>query len=78
MLKYKLIEENSEYITYAYYPEGREYFGVVKMRKRDEEVLEKKLAKNDSDGWYALHMIWKIEDLIAENNFRKNGMMAWY
>ena len=45
MLKYKLIEENSEYITYAYYPEGREHFGVVKMRKKDEEVLEKKISK---------------------------------
>ena len=53
MLKYKLIEENSEYITYAYYPEGRDHFGVVKMRKKDEEVLKKNWQKTiQTDGMH--------------------------
>lgn len=78
MLKYKLITENENTITYHYFPEGSSDYGTATVEKKTGKVLEMTLAKTDKFKRYYFHMIDEIKEFIKNGEFRKEGIIAWY
>lgn len=78
MVKYKLIEENENTVSYNYFPQGHEDFGTITMHKKTAEIVTAEVAKTDKFKQYFYHMIEEIEKFIEKNNFLKDGYVAWY
>ena len=77
MLKYKLIELNESQIIYEYYPEGKDEKCTLTVT-RDGEVVDRKSSELDQFGSYFAHMILKINKFIENQEFKEEGIIAWY
>lgn len=78
MVKYILIEENEDTVSYRYFPEGHEDFGSITMDKKTADLVSVDVAKTDKFKWYFYHMVEQIEEFIKNNNFLNDGYVAWY
>lgn len=78
MVKYKIIEENEDTVSYRYFPEGQEDFGSITMDKKTADLVDVEVAKTDKFKWYFYHMVEQIEEFIQNGNFLKDGYVAWY
>ena len=78
MLRFEMIENKQGLITYAYYPDGKAEFGIITVRKNDNEIVNQKIAPNDDFKWCFLKMLKKIREFISKNEFEKDGVIAWY
>lgn len=78
MLRYELIENTDEFVSYRYFPEGEALFGTLTVRKRDKDVIEQKVAPNDDFKWCFWKLLNRIEEFIDNSHFEEKGIIAWY
>ena len=78
MLRYKMLENTEDRITYRYFPEGKELFGSISVRKSDKAIIEQVIAPNDEFKWYFSHMYKRIRQYIDEGKYQCDGIIAWY
>lgn len=78
MLKYKLIDSTTEYVTYRYFPEGNNEFGEITVSKIDKTIQDSKIASTDEFKWYFLKMYKRIAEFIDKGEFIEIGKIAWY
>lgn len=77
MLKFKLIEETKEVVTYKYFPEGGTDSGVVSYDKKTKEFSIVTLSVVDKHQRYAQKMFAKIREYANNNTFRSDGVISW-
>ena len=66
-----------EKVTYRYYPNGKEPFGVVSlMRKTGKRVHDKPCPGVSSE--FAGQAWRRLEEYQKNGNFPERGMVAWY
>jgi len=78
MLRYEMMDNTEDRITYRYFPEGKEFFGSISVHKSDKSIVEQVIAPNDEFKWYFFHMYKRIRQYIDEDKFQSNGIVAWY
>ena len=78
MLRYELIENNDEFVSYRYFPEGEKQFGTLDVRKHDKEIIEQEVAPNDDFKWCFWKILRRIEKFIDSSHFEEKGIIAWY
>ena len=78
MLKFKLIGNNRETISYRYYPEGKDLWGEIALRKENMEIISQKVADGDEFKWYFWKMYRKIKEFVQQEEFPPEGIIAWY
>jgi len=78
MLKYKLVEETENTVSYNYYPDGNSDFGTVTIDRKSGDISNVVLATSDEFKRYLYHMIEQIEEFVESGDFRKEGLIAWY
>lgn len=78
MLRYILTHNSEEEVSYQYYPEGNEEFGIITLSKKNNECEITLLAPTDTHKKYAFHMMRKMEKFAEEGTFQENGIVAWY
>lgn len=79
MLKYKLVKETDNRITYEYYPEGNiGDKGVVYVDKADGNVEIVSLAPSDKLKTYAIMMLNRLRRFFSSGKYDDDGMVAWY
>ena len=77
MERLELLEVNADKVSYKYFPEHENEFGVVSVnRKTGERKIEKLF--DDYGKSYAWHACRELERYIANGNFPVNGGVAWY
>lgn len=73
-----VIMDGNSSVTYRYYPEDRESFGSITIRKQDKQAIEQNIADNDETKWY-YHKICKvIFKFIDTNTYVTQGTISWY
>ena len=74
MVTFELIDENEQYLTYFYYPEGlkNKKHGIIVVDKTNMQIIVKELAEDD---WERVIPPEELNELgIAINNMvRENG-----
>lgn len=78
MLKYKMVENTSEYVKYIYFPDSGDLHGEITVRKSDNEIISQIVANNDDFKLCLFKMYRRIKDFIEQDNFKENGIIAWY
>ena len=78
MLKYELTERTQETVTYKYFPEGKDTFGTICVRQSNGEIVEERLADCEESQWYHRKMLRRIQEFVNSNNFKMQGVVAWY
>lgn len=78
MLKYELIENNETSVSYRYYPEGLQEYGMVTVRKADKAITQQKIASNDDFKWCFYKLVKRIGEFINDGKYKENGIIAWY
>ena len=77
MLKYIVLENSRDYVTYRYFPEGKENYGEITVRKVNKQIIEKKILPNDEAMWYLFKMYSLIRAFIDSNTFESDGVITW-
>lgn len=78
MLKYKLLEQTSDYIKYEYDPEQSGKVGLIIMNMHTGECRVKKESPEDFGKRYAYHLIQRLEEFYRHGEFQESGIIAWY
>lgn len=78
MLKYVLLENKTDSVSYRYYPEGQKEYGTVTVRKSDKEIVQREIASNDDFNWCFDKLVKRIEEFIDADKYNENGIIAWY
>ncbi len=78
MLEYELVETTENFVTYKYFPEGKDKFGTICVRRSDGAIVEEKPADCVQSQWYHRKMIRRIKEFVDNGNFRAQGVVAWY
>ena len=72
----ELIELTDEKVSYRYYPEGKNEYGIVSLMRKTGELIHDVPCLNVLLT-YAGHAWRRIEKYQKENNFPKKAMIAW-
>lgn len=78
MLRFKMLKESENRITYEYYPESGTDSGIVSVEKTSGECDVETLAVNDRHRIYALKLFSRLRAFSRDGNFKKEGIIAWY
>ena len=78
MLKYVLLENKTDSVSYRYYPEGQKEYGSVTVRKADKSIMQQEIASNDDFKWCFYKLVNRIEKFIDAGEYNENGIIAWY
>lgn len=78
MLKFRLKSNNDSKLIYEYFPEGKEYSGIVEVIKETGECHIVKLSENDNHNIYALKMFKRLREYAKNRAFDDEGTIAWY
>lgn len=78
MLKYELLENNTDSVSYRYYPEGQAEYGMATVRKADKAIEKQEIASNDDFKWCFYKLLNRIESFIDEGKYIESGIIAWY
>ena len=74
----ELIELTDEKITYKYYPEGKEKFGIVSLMRKNSERVINSLCESDKFKTYAFHALALLEEYHEKDEFPEKDLIAWY
>ena len=80
MVELRLKERNEEKITYRYYPNGEDEFGILSYSFITKELTEEKVCKGDKFGAYDMCKSFAkraIRLFAEENEFPEYEMVAW-
>lgn len=77
MVKLKLLKKTVTEVVYAYYPEGKEAYGIISYNLKTKEPT---LLKDDGvyTSEYRGHAYHKIMEYDENGHFEEEGMSAWY
>lgn len=78
MLEFELIENNDEFVSYRYFPEGKTNSGTVVVNKNNSSVIKEDIAESDEFKTYFFHMLNQIKTFIKNNKYKEKGIIAWY
>lgn len=78
MLKYELLENKTDSVSYRYYPEGQKEYGSVTVRKADKSIMQQEIASNDDFKWCFYKLVNRIGKFIDTGEYNENGIIAWY
>lgn len=78
MLRLELVDNTQSEVTYNYFPEQKEEYGTVSMKKDTGEFSIIKISVNDEHRRYLSHAVSRIEKYAIENNFQKKDTVSWY
>lgn len=78
MLRLELVNNTQNEVIYNYFPEQKEEYGTVSVKKDTGEFSIVKISVNDEHRRYLSHAVSRIEKYSAENNFIENDIVAWY
>lgn len=78
MLKYEIIENNADVVTYRYFPDGGSVFGTLTVSKKDSGIVKQEIAPDDDFRVYLLKMYKHIREFILNGKYNQSGIIAWY
>ena len=78
MLRFELVENTTDLVTYRYFPENCEHYGSIAVRKSDKTIINQLVAPNDEFKWYFSHMYIRIKQYIDADQYKDKGLIAWY
>ena len=64
-------------VSYRYYPEGKEEYGIVTLMRKTDEVIHDKVYP-DISGMYKWQAVNRIREYNETGEFPKKAMVAWY
>lgn len=73
----ELVLLTDEKVSYRYYPNGKEAFGIVSlMRKTGKRIHDEPCPGVSSE--YARQAWARLDEYQESGNFPERGMVAWY
>lgn len=78
MLRFEVIENTKEYVSYRYFPDNKEQSGMISVKKSDKTILEQTIASNDDFKWCFFKMLKRIKSYIDADHYESKGIIAWY
>lgn len=78
MLRFEMIENNMDFVSYRYFPENDTLFGNISVRKADKTIIAQTIAENDEFKWCFSHLDQRIKEFIDKDCFEKQGTIIWY
>lgn len=66
-----------EKVSYRYYPECREEFGIVSLIRKTNEIIHDK-AYPDNSGMYKRQAIYRIRKYNESGIFPERATVMWY
>ena len=75
MVILRLLSVDGTMVSYRYYPEGKNEYGIVSLSDGKRRV--DKQAEGYSNT-YAFHALKRMEEYIEHNSFPEEDMVAWY
>lgn len=78
MLKYQLIDEGNDFVSYRYFPEGKPAYGEITVNKFNKQLIKQTIAPDDEFKWYYLKMLKRIREFVDCGVFNKEGTIVWY
>lgn len=78
MLKYQIITNNKDFVTYRYFPDGQEQYGEITVKKATKQITKQKIAPNDEFKLYFFKMFKRIREFIDKEDYKESGIIAWY
>lgn len=78
MIVYRLIHENEKEYLYEYIPEENMRSGIVSFSKKTGEIKVIKISEDDDSRHYIGMLFSKLREFRRNNNFKTNGVVAWY
>ena len=64
-------------VSYRYYPEGREEYGIVSLNRKTDDVINDKIYPDDP-GMYKWHAVYRIRKYNETGEFPEKATVAWY
>ena len=74
-IKLELLTE--EKVSYRYYPEGGEKYGIVSLNRKTGERIHD-MPCPDTMSMYAGQAWRRLEEYQRENNFPEKALVMWY
>lgn len=78
MLRFEVIENTKERVSYRYFPENQEQSGVISVKKSDKTIVEQTIASNDEFKWCFFKLFKRIKEYIDADQYESSGIIAWY
>ena len=63
-------------VSYRYYPEGGDEYGIVTLMRKTDEVIHDKVY--DVSGMYKWQAVNRMQEYNETGEFPKKAMVAWY
>lgn len=78
MLRFELIENNKEFVSYRYFPENQKASGMITVNKKDKAIISQIIAENDDFKWCFFKIFKRIKEFIDNGKYEEHGIIAWY
>lgn len=78
MLRFELLENNNDFVSYRYFPEGKGESGTISVAKKDKKIVNEVVAATDEVKWYFFKMYKRIREYIDKDTFDHDGIIMWY
>ena len=72
-----LNELTDEKVSYRYYPEGKEKYGIVALMRKTGELIHEKVCPDTLSNYYG-HALHRLEKYQREDNFPEKDLIAWW
>ena len=63
-------------VSYRYYPEGKEEYGIVTLMRKTDEVIHDKVY--DVSGMYKRQAVYRMRKYNETGEFPKKATIMWY
>ena len=74
-IKLELLTE--EKVSYRYYPEGGEDYGIVSLMRKTNKVIHDKVYP-DISGMYARQAVYRMRQYNKTGEFPEKATVMWY
>jgi len=78
MLKYQMIKNDKDFVSYRYFPDGHNEHGEITVEKSSKQIADQKIAPNDEHKWYFFKMLKRIREFVEKDEYKESGIIAWY
>ena len=78
MVKLLLIQTTDETVQYQYFPEGKDFYGILSLNRTAGDINILKQAANDNFNVYLHHAIRSLERYYKTGIFPERDTIAWY
>lgn len=80
-LRFELIDQNKNSITYRYYCENitnKNFIGSIEFSLTNANITNIKCAKFDEFYWYSGHLTRKFKWMQKVNTYENSGILTWH